>query len=135
MTATSETTGSCLCGAVRYQITGPFERFFLCHCSRCRKGSGSAHGANIFSSQATLAWLSGEDSIRTYRVPESRHARSFCVECGSGVPQAKGNWLMVPAGSLDSAIDIRPDAHICCSSRAEWDAHLEDVPSVDGMPG
>ena len=53
--------GSCLCGAVRFEVTGAFESFFLCHCSRCRKDTGSAHGANLFSSTAKLAWLKGED--------------------------------------------------------------------------
>ena len=41
-------SGTCLCGAVRFEISGSFERFYLCHCSRCRKGSGSAHAANLF---------------------------------------------------------------------------------------
>ena len=40
------TTGKCLCGVVQFRISGEFESFFLCHCSRCRKDSGSAHSAN-----------------------------------------------------------------------------------------
>jgi len=43
--------------------------------------------------------------------------------------------LVVPVGSLDSAIDIRPTAHICYESRAEWDADLGSVPKMDGLPG
>ena len=129
------TTGACLCGAVRFEISGAFEAFFLCHCSRCRKGSGSAHAANLFSSSAVINWLSGRDGIKTYRVPATRHERSFCGECGSALPCVQGAFLMVPAGCLDSAIHIRPNAHICCASRAEWDVQLEDIPKLDGLPG
>ncbi|MDR3376862.1 MAG: GFA family protein, partial [Ancalomicrobiaceae bacterium] len=125
---TRQTLGSCQCGTVRFQISGEFESFFLCHCARCRKDTGSAHAANLFSSTAEITWLSGRDSIKTYRIPTTRHERSFCVECGSALPgvQLNGALLVVPAGSLDSAIDIRPNAHICLGSRAEWDFQLED---------
>jgi len=131
------TTGACLCGAVRFEISGEFESFFLCHCSRCRKDTGSAHAANLFSSTAAITWLSGQDNIRTYRVPDTRHERSFCSECGSALPsiQAMGALLVVPAGSVDTVINIRPTAHICCASRASWDSHLEDIPTTDAIPG
>ena len=134
---TPSTAGACLCGTVRFEISGKFESFFLCHCARCRKGTGSAHAANLFSSTAAITWLSGHDSIKTYRVPATRHEKSFCAECGSALPsvQSKGALLVVPAGSLDSAIEIRPDAHICFASRAEWDVRLEDIPKINGLPG
>ncbi len=129
--------GSCLCGEVRYEVSGDFERFFLCHCSRCRKGTGSAHGANLFSSTATLTWLSGEDKVKAYRVPSTRHQRGFCSECGSPVPRfyPAGPMLVVPAGSLDSALEKRPTAHIFVASRASWDDCLEDVAKLDELPG
>jgi hypothetical protein len=44
--------GSCLCGEVRYAISGSFDRFYLCHCAHCRKDTGSAHAANLFSATA-----------------------------------------------------------------------------------
>lgn len=134
---TTTHSGSCLCGAVRYEVAGEFQSFFLCHCSRCRKGTGSAHGANLFSTTARIVWLSGEDQIRTYRVPDSRHERSFCVACGGAVPgvQMKGRLLVVPAGGLDSAVSLRPNAHVCVASSADWDSDLNDVARLDGMPG
>ena len=129
--------GSCLCGEVRFEISGDFERFFLCHCGRCRKDTGSAHAANLFSSTATINWLSGEDKVRTYRVASTRHEKSFCSQCGAALPrvQMDGTLLVVPAGSLDSAIEMRPDAHIFVGSRAGWDRQLEDVPRFDELPG
>ncbi|WP_274424791.1 GFA family protein [Chelativorans sp. YIM 93263] len=129
--------GGCLCGAVTFQIGGEFESFFLCHCARCRKDTGSAHAANLFSSTATITWLSGSDSIKSYRVPATRHEKSFCTECGSALPsvQSQGALLVVPAGSLDSVLNMRPNAHICFASRAQWEVRLEDLPKIDGLPG
>ncbi len=128
--------GSCLCGAVRFEVLGDFERFFLCHCGRCQKDTGSAHAANLFSSTAAIKWLSGEAKVKTFRVPSTRHEKSFCSECGSAVPriQMNGALVVVPAGSLDSAIEIQPDAHIFVASRAGWDRRLEDVPKIDELP-
>jgi len=129
--------GSCLCGRATYEIHGDFQSFFLCHCSRCRKDSGSAHGANLFSTEARLEWLSGQDRVKTFRLPETRHQRSFCADCGSALPglQGDGALLVVPAGSLDSEVPIRPNAHINVASRAGWDDHLETIPQIDGLPG
>ena len=127
--------GSCLCGAVRFEIEGSFERFFLCHCSFCRKDTGSAHAANLFSTTAKLAWLAGEDQVTTYQLPSTRHTKSFCKTCGSALPrQPDATTVVVPAGSLESALTNRPDAHIFVSSRADWDRELETVPTVPRLP-
>jgi hypothetical protein len=128
--------GSCLCGQIRFEIDGDFERFFLCHCQHCRKDTGSAHAANLFSSSATLKWTSGEDHVTQFTLPGTRHSRSFCRTCGSAVPmlQMEGALLVVPAGSLNSKVGIKPDAHIFMASRAEWDQGLERVPGFEKFP-
>lgn len=128
--------GSCLCGAVRYQMTGAFAGFFLCHCARCRKDTGSAYAANLFAPGAMIDWLAGKDGVTTFRLTGTRHQRAFCSACGSALPSAtETGAIVVPAGSLDTPVDRRPDAHICFASRAEWDEHLEDAPKLDGLPG
>jgi hypothetical protein len=129
-------SGSCLCGAIHFEIEGDFESFYLCHCSHCRKDSGSAHGANLFSSKATLKWLSGEDQVRVFTLPGTRHRHAFCATCGSALPdlQMNATLLKVPAGSLDTPVHKRPDAHIFSSSRAQWDHALEQVPQVAKLP-
>lgn len=129
-------SGSCLCQAVRFEVEGNFERFYLCHCGHCRKDSGSAHGANLFSSSARLTWLGGEDHVRVFNLPGTRHRHAFCSTCGSALPdvQMGGALLKVPAGSLDTPVTILPDAHIFCSSRANWDEALERIPKVDKLP-
>jgi hypothetical protein len=129
-------SGACLCGQVRFEIEGDFERFYLCHCEYCRKDTGSAHAANLFSSSAVLRWTSGEEKVRRFDLPGTRHSKSFCSTCGSALPkvQLNGQLLVVPAGSLNTEVHIRPDAHIFVSSRANWDRALEQVPAIDKLP-
>ena len=128
--------GSCLCGEVIFEIEGEFENFFLCHCERCRKDTGSAHAANLFSSTARLKWLSGEDKVKIYNYRSEGHIKSFCFNCGSALPniQFDGKLLVVPAGSIDSDIHMKPQGHIFWAHKANWDHELENVPKFDELP-
>jgi hypothetical protein len=126
--------GSCLCGAVRFKVGGSFERFYLCHCAHCRKDTGSAHAANLFSSTAKLEWLSGQDKVRCFNLPQTRHTRCFCAVCGSALPYASEKLLVVPAGSLDTDLTILPDGNIFTASRAPWDHNLASATSYEAFP-
>ena len=126
--------GSCLCGAVTFKVEGPFERFFLCHCAHCRKDTGSAHAANLFSSKAKLEWLSGQDKVQTYNLASTRHVRCFCSVCGSAMPHVAGESVVVPAGCLDTDLASGPDAHIFVASSAAWDKDLANVTVFDTFP-
>jgi hypothetical protein len=128
--------GSCLCGHVKFEVEGDFEHFYLCHCEKCRKDTGSAHAANLFSSKAKLKWLKGQDKVRTYNHLNEGHIKSFCEICGSALPniQMDGNLLVVPAGSLDSEIEIKPSGHIFYDSKANWDRDLEKAKKYKDYP-
>ncbi len=128
--------GSCLCGQVLFAIDGEFETFFLCHCKFCQKDTGSAHGANLFSTKAKIEWLSGRDKIKTFNLPSTRHVKSFCIECGSALPteQVEGGGLVVPAGSLDTDVTLQPRAHIFFSSKVLWYEKLDEISKVDKFP-
>ncbi|GMQ62142.1 GFA family protein [Vallitalea maricola] len=129
-------TGSCLCGEIVFEIEGDFENFYLCHCGLCRKDTGSAHAANLFSSTAKLKWLSGKNKVKTYQFKSTRHIKSFCPDCGSALPniQMDGTLLVVPAGCLDTEVPIRPQGHIYMASKANWDNDLDKVPRFDQVP-
>lgn len=133
----SSYSGSCLCGQVNFEVDGDFESFYLCHCLYCQKDTGSAHAANLFSSKASVKWLSGADKVTTYTLPATTHTKSFCNVCGSALPnvQSNGKLLVVPAGSLDSQVGLQPDAHLFCSSRAPWDNGLENIKQFERLPG
>ena len=129
--------GSCLCGAVKYEVTGEPNRFYHCHCSRCRKVTGTGHASNMFLQPAALKWLSGEEQIRLYRVPEAlRFTNNFCAICGSRLPrQGKdSDVVMIPAGSLDDAAPIKPQARIFSSSRVSWSCIDGELPVYAELP-
>ena len=128
--------GSCLCGEVNFEIIGDFESFYLCHCKHCQKDTGSAHASNLFSSTAKLIWRSGQDNINTFQLPFTKHVRSFCSNCGSALPslQMNGKLVVVPAGSLDQDVSVKPNAHIFTSSRANWDHDLGNILYYDQLP-
>nr|BDT29702.1 GFA family protein [Bacteriovorax sp. HI3] len=130
-------SGSCLCGQITYEVNGHFESFFLCHCKHCQKDTGSAHAANLFSSSAKLTWISGEDKVRTFLLNSTRHSKSFCANCGSAMPnlQLNGQLLVVPAGSLDEDVQLKPTAHIFCRSKSSWSKNLEGVKEFETFPG
>lgn len=128
--------GSCLCGKIQYEIDGEFENFFLCHCKSCRKDTGSVHAANLFSSTAKLKWLKGENEVREFNYQNSGHIKAFCPNCGSALPnkQMNGTLLVVPAGSLDTDINIIPTGHIYMKEKAIWDNNLELAPKYEELP-
>ncbi len=124
--------GSCLCGAVKYEATGEPQRFYHCHGSRCRKATGTGHASNLFLQPATLKWLSGEEQLRAFKVPEAkRFTNTFCATCGGRLPrQAAGmDMVMIPAGSLDDEPPIRPQARIFTGSRADWSCGGDGLPA------
>jgi hypothetical protein len=124
--------GSCLCEKVKFEIEGDFGHFFFCHCSRCRKTTGSAHGANLFSKTAKLKFISGEELVKDYLVEGTRFMTTFCSECGSKLPKDHGGKILqVPAGALSTDLNTSPTAHIYYASRANWDHDLESVPKYD----
>ena len=132
----NKSVGSCLCGRVKYEVEGSFESFFLCHCKFCQKDTGSAHAANLFSTSSKLNWLSGDDFVKNFNLPNTRHVKAFCSHCGSAVPsiQNEGKLIVVPAGSLDVVVKIRPRAHLFVGSKANWEKDLDQLQAFDGLP-
>jgi len=129
--------GSCLCGAVSYQIKGNGEKFYFCHCERCRKATGSAHASNLLFKFDSAEWLSGEELLKFFKVPEAgRFANIFCSNCGSRMPRInrEQNFVVVPAGSLDSEPTLKPVARIFENSRAEWSKGSEGLHSFEEYP-
>ena len=133
---TEDLTGSCLCGAVRYTATGEAVRFYHCHCSRCRKASGTGHASNLFV-KGSLAVLRGEDQIVSYKVPEAeRFTTTFCRICGSRLPRfiEKIGMVFIPAGSLDVEPPITPQARVFTGSRTAWSCDATALPEFSDYP-
>jgi hypothetical protein len=123
--------GSCLCGAVAYEVRPPFEFFKYCHCRRCRKNSGGAHAANLLVDVRQFAWTHGEDSVRRFELPGARaFCTGFCNRCGSALPwlTKNGTWMLIPAGGLDDAPGMLPDKNVFWDSRAAWYVAADSLP-------
>lgn len=129
--------GSCLCNAVTYEIKPPFKVFQYCHCSRCRKFTGSAHAANIFVPPGQFKWLTGEAHVQRYEIPESKYfATCFCKNCGSSLPWAVkgGNNIVVPAGTLDEDPGLRPQHNIFWADKACWYESAGNLKQFNQLP-
>ncbi len=133
----NKTQGSCLCGHVHYEFSGPPKVFQYCHCSRCRKFTGSAHAANIIIAPDNFKWLSGEESVGRFEHPDAKYfATCFCQKCGSSLPwlAKNGRSVVIPAGTLDTDPDMRPKQNIFWKSRVAWREAVEDLPHYDELP-
>jgi hypothetical protein len=117
--------GSCLCGAVRYKVTGIPTAFDVDHCSRCRKSSGSAFIAElVFKAAVEFEWISGRSLVKTYEAPVRRkppgYRRTFCTVCGGPLPTVDRGVIRIPAGTLDDDPGLRPQRHIFVDFKAAW---------------
>jgi len=125
-------SGSCLCGAVKYEATGEPQRFVHCHCSRCRKATGTGHASNLFLQPGSLQWLAGAERIRSFKVPEAkRFTNVFCETCGGRLPRQAMDAVIIPAGSLDDEPPMKPGARIFYGSRASWSCGGDGLPVYD----
>lgn len=131
------TDGSCLCGKVRYLIKGNSGIFQYCHCSRCRKFTGSAFSPNILVSPDDFEWISGEEHVSRFELEGAKHfATSFCNQCGSSLPwkSQSGKAVIIPAGTLDEIPDIQPLQNIYYASRAAWFEEPGSLAHYDELP-
>jgi len=124
--------GTCLCGAVRYKVTGTPIAFDLCHCQRCREASGSAFMAELVFEATDFEWVSGGSLVKTYEAPvrvrPPGYRRTFCEVCGGPVPTVERHVIRIPAGTLDDDPGLRPQRHIFVDFKAAW----FDI--ADGLP-
>lgn len=128
--------GSCLCGGIRFEYARAVTQVGMCHCSKCRKVSGTGSNAVIVVPEADLRWLAGEELRQTYVMP-SGWRTTFCRTCGSPVPQtlpgAQAYW--VPAGVLDDDPGLRIGGHIYVGSKPAWDEIAGSAPQCEeGLP-
>ena len=134
--------GSCLCGGVRFEVETPFIRANHCHCSRCRKHSGTAvcTQARVWKEQFHL--LRGRELIRVYGEGEGA-VKAFCSTCGSslfGGTWPEGPQVSIRMGAFDDDPGIKPQFHTYVDSRAAWDEIVDELPrypsawSKDAVP-
>ena len=127
--------GQCYCGEVRFELLGEVPNIYQCHCSLCRKVSGSSSNSAILVKAENFKWKKGEHRI-THFVGQSGFISDFCSSCGSPLPNPwesrDGYW--VPAGLLEDVGDLKIVAHVYVDSKAGWDLVTNKAECFAEMP-
>ena len=132
----SETTlkGGCLCGRVRYEITGPVFDADHCHCSMCRRQHGAAFATYAACSPDGFNWVAGEDHVKVYETSAGA-GWCFCSECGSSLAGTEnGKVTTVTLGTVEGDPGIKPTSHIFVGSKANWDEINDALPQFEQRP-
>lgn len=126
--------GSCLCGAVTFEIHGPIKSIVYCHCSRCRKAQGSAFATNGNVASNDFRFVSGEAQLTGYESSPGQ-TKYFCKHCGSPIfskTVSKPDVVRIRLGTINTDIEERPEAHIFVTSKANWEEISGDLPQFEG---
>jgi hypothetical protein len=122
-------SGKCLCGAVHYSVPDEFIYAANCHCSHCRRATGSAFKPFAGIERSKLGITQGQGGLMIYGDDENAHD-AHCKRCGSllySVVRA-GAYVHVAMGTLVDDPTIRPSEHIFVGSKAPWFAICDPLP-------
>ncbi len=137
MPLVADLPGSCLCGGVRFRVTGPFEAVSACHCASCKKISGGAGTVSGRVRSDAIVIDAGTELVRTFR-PAEGHAKTFCSVCGSnlfGYGWPTSPHASVRLSAIDGPLDRKPEAHIFVRALAEWETLPDDgAPRYEALP-
>jgi hypothetical protein len=124
--------GKCLCGAVRYAVADEFVYAANCHCSNCRRATGSAFKPFAGIARDKLRIVGGEDKLMIFGEENGHDAH--CKACGSLLYSVvrNGAFVHVAMGTLVDDPAIRPTAHIFVGSKAPWHTIADDLPQYEG---
>ncbi len=125
-------SGGCLCGAVRYEIDGGITSIWLCHCSKCRRVTGSAFHPTALCRAQGFRFTRGEAEIERY-ASASGYTTHFCRRCGSPAPAplAGSDSLTLSLGTLDQDPGKRVIHHIFTGSQAPWYEIADELPRFE----
>ncbi len=125
--------GQCLCRAVTYQVDDDFAYAFNCHCSNCRRATGSAFKPIAGISVERLSITEGSDRLLIFGDEAGCDVR--CADCGGFLYSVvrDGTFVHVAMGSLVDVPSKRPTAHIFVGSKAPWYDILDDLPQHEGF--
>jgi hypothetical protein len=124
--------GKCLCGAVHYAVADEFAYAANCHCSNCRRTTGSAFKPFAGIGRDRLGISTGEDNLMIFGDETANN--THCRLCGSLLYSVvrEGAYVHVAMGTLVDDPSIRPTAHIFVGSKAPWFTITDGLPQYDG---
>jgi hypothetical protein len=129
--AAAPITGRCLCTGVRFEIREPLGLMTYCHCTRCRRRTGTAASVQVRIAPGSLHFVRGEELVKCWQPPDDGFAKCFCSECGSQLfsRNPDGTFWSVRMGALDEDPGLRPAHRAFVAYAATW----EPIPD-DGVP-
>ena len=122
--------GGCLCGSIRFRVTGKLGPAGYCHCKQCQRASGSAFAANAPTRTKYFELLSGTDLVSEYESSPGKF-RAFCSRCGSPIfsrTESDPEIRRLRLGTLDDDPERRPLGHFWVSARASWYTIADSLP-------
>jgi hypothetical protein len=130
--------GGCLCGSVRYEIDEPLVSSGYCHCTRCRRRTGTAAAPSARIAPGSLRIVAGEELVRCWQ-PDEGFAKCFCSNCGGALwsrDSTDPGVMGVRLGTFDGDPGIRPSHRTYVDYAAVWepipDDGLERFPEARG---
>jgi hypothetical protein len=127
-------SGSCCCGAIRFELAAPPSMMGTCHCTRCRKAGASAI---IFVRKQDLKWISGRDNVQVHEpIAPYKYARCFCKTCGTSLGEilSEEDSFPISAHALDTDIEIENAFHEFVAEKPSWYQICDDAKQFDGHP-
>ena len=122
-------TGSCLCGGVRFEFTGEPLNAGYCHCTRCQKRTGSAVSAQARIDGRRFRWLQGEELVKTWRHADGGFEKGFCTECGAHLFSRNPDnpdQMTIRMSAFDEDPGVRPSWRLYVAYAAPWEPIPDD---------
>ena len=126
-------SGSCLCGGVKYEVSGEIPAITNCHCSLCRKMSGSAFSSGASVPASSFRFVAGHELLREWESSPG-YRRVFCGRCGSPLIKRKANdpeSIRLRVGTLDGDPAVKVSKHMHVRSKAPWLEIADGLPQSD----
>ncbi len=124
-------TGACLCGAVKYRVTGPLRPVMYCHCEQCRRTSGHFVAATAAEREALV--IEAGEHLRWYQSSDLAR-RGFCASCGASLfwDSNDQDHVSIMAGTLDSTAGLEASEHIFIDCKGDYYEINDGLPQVEG---
>ncbi len=125
--------GSCLCGEVKFEITGYVSPIQTCHAPRCRKATGGSSTPEMLAHGSGFNWTRGEDRVRVFTAPVLKsppaYKRAFCETCGSPLPVVlEGTpYMILNSGVLDLHDGAPELLYASSNAKACWHEILDEI--------
>lgn len=127
-------SGSCCCGAVKFELRAEPSVMATCHCSRCRKVGASTI---VFVKKADLKWIQGRGNVQLFE-PDApyKYRRCFCRTCGTSLGEilSEADSFPISANALDGTLSLKNSLHEFVSEKPSWYEICDGAEQFDGHP-